>query len=276
MGFIIVTCCANSQTLRRSAASAYTGLGAYSINHTDVFSFTTNQAALAQLKNSSAAIYGERRFLLSELTSYTAAVGVTTLSGNFGLKAGYFGFADYNETQIGLAYGRNLGGKVDIGTQFNYNGIGISSGYGNAATVSFEIGTIFHLTDKLHAGIHLNNPVGGKYGKDNQEKLSSVYAIGFGFDASEKFLISAELEKEEDQPVNVNAGFQYKFIPQLMVRGGMSSATSSAYIGLGVTIKSFRLDLTTGYHPQLGISPGLLLLFNLKSPESKGNQTINN
>ena len=155
---------AKSQTLRRPVGSAYAGLGAYSLNHTDVFSFTANQAALAQLTNPSAAIFGERRFLLSELNSYTAAVGITTSSGNFGLKAGYYGFADYNETQIGVAYGRKMGSKVDIGAQFNYNGISISSGYGSSSTVSFELGTILHLTDKIHVGLHVNNPFGGKFG----------------------------------------------------------------------------------------------------------------
>jgi hypothetical protein len=251
--------------------SAYTGLGAYSNNHNDVFSFTSNQAALAQLKNPAAAIFGERRFLLNEMNNYSAAVGVTTSSGNFGLETKYYGFTDYNETQIGLAYGRKLGSKIDIGAQFNYNGLNLSSGYGNASTVSFELGTILHLSDRLHTGIHINNPVGGKYGKNNEEKLSSVYTIGFGFEASEKFLISAMVEKEEDQPININAGFQYKLIPQLMVRAGMATATSSAYAGLGLTIKSFRIDVTAGYHPQLGISPGLLLLFNLKSSGTKGN-----
>lgn len=256
-----------SQTLRKPVAAPYTGLGAYSLNHVDVFSFTANQAALAQLKNVSAAVYGERRFLLSELNNYTAAIGLQTSSGNFGLKAGYSGFSDYNETQIGLAYARNLGKKIDIGVQFNYNGIQ-AAGYGNTSAISFEIGTILHITDQLNAGVHVNNPVGGKFGKDQQEKLASVYAVGLGYEASDKFFISAEIEKEEDEAINVNAGLQYKFLPQLLARVGVSSATSAAWLGLGLTIKSFRIDLTTSYHPQLGITPGILFLFNF-SKEKK-------
>ncbi len=257
----------HSQVLRRPLAAAYTGMGAYSINHVDVFSFTANQASLAQLKNSAAGVYGERRFLLSELNNYTATIGLTTNSGNFGVKANYSGFSDYNETQLGLAYGRKMGNKVDIGAQINYQSIRINS-YGNASAVSFELGTILHLTDKLHAGLHATNPVGGKFGKDQQEKLSSVYSFGIGYEASDKFLVSAEIQKEEDQPVNVNAGVQYKFIPQLLVRAGMSSATSAAWLGLGLTIKSFRLDVTTSYHPQLGITPGVLMLFNFNRKQN--------
>jgi hypothetical protein len=193
------------QTLRRPVAVGYTGLGAYSMDHVDVFSFTANQAALAQLNNISAGVYGERRFLLNELNNYTAVIGLPTAAGSFGAKAGYSGFNDYNETQLDIVYARKLGGKLDIGVQFNYQGIRIA-GYGNATAIGFESGTILHLTERLNAGIHISNPVGGKFGKDQQEKLSSLYSFGLGYDASENFFVSLEIEKEEDQPVNVNGG----------------------------------------------------------------------
>ena len=128
-----------SQTLRRPIAAPYIGTGAYSVNHIDVFSFNSNQASLAQVKNAAAGIYGERRFLLNELSNYYASIVLPTRSGNFGLRAGYFGFANYNETQISLAYARKLGTKVDAGVQFNYNGIK-AAGYGKASAVSFEEG----------------------------------------------------------------------------------------------------------------------------------------
>ena len=251
-----------AQTVRRPITAIYTGLGAYSINHVDVFSFTSNQASLAQIKNTSAGVYGEKRFLLKELSLYQAAVTLPTKSGNFGLKAGYYGFTDYNESQIGLAYARKLGEKVDVGVQFNYHAIKIS-GYGNASAINFEIGTILHLTDKLHAGVHAYNPAGGKLGKNGEEKLASVYAVGLGYEASDKFFVSAEVEKEENQPVTINTGMQYKFLPQLMARAGIATASSNAYFGVGLFLKSFRIDITAGYHPQLGITPGLLFLFKL-------------
>jgi hypothetical protein len=126
---------------------------------------------------------------------------------------------------------------------------------------------VLHITDKLHVGVHVNNPVGGKFGKDQQEKLASVYTFGLGYEASEKFFVSAEIIKEEDQPVNVNAGLQYKFLSRLLARAGMSTSTSTAWLGIGLTLKSFRVDVTSAYHPQLGITPGVLLLFNFNAKE---------
>jgi len=258
----------NGQTVRRPVAAVYTGLGAYSINHADVFSFTNNQASLAQMKSAAAGVYGERRFMLNELSLYQLAIAVPTNSGNFGVKAGYFGFSDYNESQMGLAYARKLGNKVDIGVQFNYNGIQVS-GYGNSSAINFEIGTIFHLTDKLHAGVHAYNPVGGKYGKNSEEKLASIYTVGLGYEASDKFFVSAEIEKEEHQPVNVNAGMQYKFLPQFMARAGIATNTSNVYAGVGLFLKTFRLDVVASYHPQLGVTPGLMLVYNFSKKQNE-------
>jgi hypothetical protein len=249
------------QIVRKPVSAAYLATGAYSKEHVDVFSFLTNQAALAEIKNISIGVFAERRFLLNELNSYTAAIAMPTSTGNFGLKTSYYGFSSYNETQIGLAYGRKLGSKIDMGAQFDYSGTTIP-GYGNASALSFEIGMLMHITDKLHAGIQVNNPAGGKFGKAQQEKLSSVYSFGFGYEASDKFLFSIQTEKEEDQPVNVNAGMEYDFLPQLKARAGISSATSTMWFGAGLSWKNIRVDITSSYHPVLGISPGLLFVFN--------------
>lgn len=261
--FVLFHFVSRDQAVRRPVAALYTGLGAYSTNQVDVFSFTSNQASLAQMKNASAGVYGERRFMLDELSFYQLAIALPTHSGNFGIKTGYFGFSDYNETQMGLAYARKLGEKVDVGVQFNYDGIRVSS-YGNASAINFEIGALLHLTDKLSAGIHAYNPVGGKFGKNAGEKLASVYTAGLGYEASEKFFVSVEIEKEENQPVNVNAGMQYKFLPQLIARAGIATTTSNVYGGVGFFLKTFRIDVVASYHQQLGITPGLLLVYDFK------------
>jgi len=253
----------DAQALRQPISAVYVGLGAYSTQQQDVFSFVNNQAALAQYETATAGVYGERRFMLSETSLYTAAVAIPSSLGNFGVSAKYLGFKNFNESQFGLAYGRSLGKKVDIGIQFNYYGYRVPT-YESDNTVSIEIGALVHLTDKLNAGLHVYNPVGGKFSKTD-EKLTSAYKFGLGYDVSEKFFVSAELVKEEDFPVNMNAGFQYQFAKQFFARGGISSANSIGYAGLGLAWNNLRLDISGSYHPQLGMSPGLLLIYNFSS-----------
>ena len=249
-----------SQTFKTPIAAAYLGLGAYSMQHADVFSFVNNQAALAQLQHRAVGIYSERRFLLAEINTYTVAATIPTSKGNFGLSLQYDGFVNYNEDQIGIAYGRSLSKKIDVGIQFNYYGYTVP-GYGSNSTVNVEMGAIAHLTDKLNAGIHIYNPIGGQFFKGD-EKLVPILKTGFGYDASELFYISAEIEKDENFPPGINAGAQYQFQKRFFARVGIVSATSSYYTGAGVAWSNLRLDISCSVHPQLGLSPGLLLIMD--------------
>lgn len=260
-----------AQSLRYSFAQPYICLSAYSSKQIDPLSFTGNQAALAKIQSAGIGVFGERRFMLSETSAYTLGASLPTRLGNLGIQLNYAGFKNFNENKIGLAYARRLGKLLDVGVQFNYYGYRIPA-YGNASTVNFEIGAMLHLTNSLNAGLHVYNPVGGKLGASTslsmgEEKLASVYKFGLGYDASDKFFISSEIIKEEDKPVNVIAGLQYHFARQFFAKAGFMSESTSVYAGAGIAWKTLRLDVSSGYHPQLGFSPGLLLIMNFQPKE---------
>ena len=261
-----------AQSVRYSVALPYIGLGAYSTQQNDPLSFTANQAALAKVTQAGVGIYGERRFLLDAINSYTVATAVPTKMGNFGIQLNYSGFKNFNESKIGLAYARSLGKKIDVGIQFNYYGYRIPA-YNTASTINFEAGAIIHFTDKLNGGVHVYNPVGRKLGKSGEEKLASAYKFGLGYDASQNFFISSEIIKEEDKPVNVIAGIQYHFAKQFFARAGFMSASSTAFAGAGIGWKNLRLDVAGSYHPQLGFSPGILLIANFGKINLANNNT---
>lgn len=269
----LLPCCAlavwpaAAQSLRYPQAAPYTGLGAYSYHFVDVFSATANQAALARLPQAGGGVYTERRFLLEQLTSYHAIVALPTSLGGWGLAVHYLGSGQYNESQAGIAYGKKLG-QVDLGVQFNYTMMR-AAGYGSDGAVTVEVGTLWHITDRVHVGLHLFNPSGGKFGKQGQEKMAWVYKAGGGYEISEKLLVSADIIKAEEKAVNVQAGLQYIPDKRLLIRAGMATATTSPWLGAGWAWKNIRADITASYHPQLGITPGLLLLFNAKKEDRK-------
>jgi hypothetical protein len=258
----------SAQSLKSPVAAPYIGLGAYSQKQVDVFSFFANQAALAQLKAPAFGVYSERRFLLAETQLFSAVAVLPTKNGNFGFQADYFGYKNFNESQLGIAYARSAGKNLDLGIKFNYYSFRIP-GYQNAAAVNFEIGAIAHLSEKLHAGIDFYNPVGGNISKTDHEKLSAIYKFGIGYDASENFLVSAEIIKVENMPVNVTAGVQYNFAKQFFARAGLTSENGSPYAGAGLCWNNLRLDVCASFHPQLGISPGVLLIINVNEKQSE-------
>jgi hypothetical protein len=256
-----------SQTLRYNVSMPYVGLSAYNNSNKDAFSFTGNQAALATSNTSGIGVYGERRFMLNENSVYGLAAAIATNKGNFGIQLNYAGFSGFNEHKLGLAYARSLGKLIDVGVQFNYYGYRIPQ-YGNASAVNVEMGVLLHFTNKLTGGIHVYNPVGGKLGKEQNEKLASAYKFGLGYEASENFTVSAEIVKEEDRNVNVTGGVQYQFMKQLFARVGFISDTGIGFAGIGLGWRNYRLDVSGSYHPQLGFSPGLLFLVNFKKAEN--------
>ncbi len=84
-------------------------------------------------------------------------------------------------------------------------------------------------------------------------------------------MVSAEIVKQEDLPVNVTAGVQYNFAKQFFARVGIASENESPYAGAGISWNDIRLDISAAYHPQLGFSPGLMLIINFKSKEIEKN-----
>lgn len=259
--FYLIHCLtAAAQAIHYPPGTLYTGLGAYSRTFTQSFSFLSNQAALAGLSQSSAGLYAEQKYGLKELSMYMATVAMPVGRDGVGLAMQYAGFGDYNESCIGLAYGKNLG-KISIGVQCNYNMIHIA-GYGNDAALGIEVGSQWQISQRFITGIHIVNPVGARFKNNSSEKLAAVYQLGAGYEVSPQLFLSAEVGKEEDKPVNVQAGIQYNIIiNRLFVRTGLSTAITEPFAGIGCQWKNCRADVNLRYHPQLGFTPGLLLLF---------------
>lgn len=255
----------NAQTTS-SPAPAYLLSGAYSKDFSDAFTVYANPASLAGTDRLSAGVYGEQRFMLAEAGSYAAVVAIPSAPGNFAFTAGYFGYKAYNETTLGISYGRKIGEQVYIGARFNYYSVLIPS-YGKASTLNAEAGSLFQLTPQLWSGFSVANPFAGRLGKQTGEKLARVYKAGIGYTLSQLCFLGATVIKEENHAPSVHFGIQYRPIKQLFVRTGIVTGNHSWYAGLGYLWKNLRVDITVSFHDRLGMSPGLLLLY--QSPQTE-------
>jgi hypothetical protein len=251
-----------AQIVRMPLTAMCSRLQAYSSVHAGALSFQGNQASLASIKNFSAGVYCERRFMLKELAQYNAGFVLPTVKGGFGLAAGYAGSIFHNESQLGLAYAKSMG-KISFGVQFNYYQVKMQ-GYSSKPSVNFEAGAVCKINEKLNTGFHIYNPTGSRIGKDDGERLPVIYSMGFGYDASENFFIGTQLEKVEDLPIGFYACMQYIFAEKLFAKTGVATGTSSFYFGAGYLIEQLRIDVTACLHQQLGITPGLMLTYNME------------
>ena len=243
------------------------GLANASVAFTDLNSIFNNQAGLANLKETGFLLAAEQRFLLADLSSFGAGFAQPTRSGTFGLSVHYFGFESYNESKIGLAYGRKLMEKLSVGVQFDVLNTRISE-YGSKTLFTFEVGLQAELIENLLVGIHIYNPVRLEIIED--EFLPSVFRAGATYTASKKLMLHTELEKDFDFPFVFKAGIEYALAKELWLRLGVQTNPTALSFGLGYQFqKGLRIDFATNYHQDLGFTPSLGVGFELNKKGKK-------
>jgi hypothetical protein len=242
------------------AVPAAVRLGVYSSAPQHPLQVAANQAVLGHVKTFALAVYGENRFRLRELASYQLALAQPVGAGAFALQIAYAGNVDYNTSKVGIAYGRSLRKDITIGVQFNYWNQRIQ-GYGSAAQVTVEGGMLVRLSDAFHAGLQVCNPFGVAFQKWDR-KQPAVYTLGAAYQPAPQVALTAELVKSTALPLAVQAGLEYHFTQKLWALAGINSSTAAFFIAAGFEFSDFRITIAGAIHPQLGLTPGLLLSYN--------------
>jgi hypothetical protein len=231
------------------------GTSAYSTGFSNPFSFLCNTASLADCETG-AALSASNRYMLKELAEYTAAATLPVAAGGIGLAMHYTGTAAaYSNMQWALAYGKALG-RVQIGAGVTYNHTRIP-GYVSNGAISYAIGTIWQLTPKFRSGLQLANFVGAKSNPSNTQPLS--WSVGAGYEWSEKLLLWGVIAKESTMPAQVRVNMQYVVERSFVAGIGVMLDVASPWFSLGWQWENFRALITAAFHPQLGLTPGLMI-----------------
>jgi hypothetical protein len=227
---------------------------------TDINSIFTNQAGLGYLEHTSFTAYGERRFLLADgLNSFLVGAAVPLKNvGTIGLSLNYFGYGPYNEQKIGLSYARKLFKRFSIGAQFNYLATRIGE-YGTAHNVTFEIGILSKVTKHFHLGAHAYSPA--RVTMNNGDVIPSVFKIGGAYLPSKQLRLTAEVEKDLERPLNGRFGLEYRPMPVLAFRAGVSTTPVLASFGMGLYLNTLRIDIASSYHQVLGFTPSVSVTY---------------
>ncbi len=259
---------AGNEHLPVGARSA--GVAHSSVTFADQWSVFQNQAGLGRLKEISAGVYYENRFMVNSFSTGAIAAAIPTNSGTFGVSVYTFGFTNYRESKVGLAYGRQLGEKITAGLQLNYLSTVLPESYGRFNGFTAELGLQALLTDKLILGAHLYNVSRAKLtDKDNLEYVPSILRIGLLYKISEKVLVSTEFQKDIDHPIIFKTGTEYSPNDKLFLRIGISSNPGNYSFGFGYHMKTISFDIAASYHQILGFTPQIGFNWNLSGADIK-------
>lgn len=234
-------------------------MGGVGVAYEGAHSLWRNQAGLADLTTPTLIAAGEQRFLLADIRSVSAGVAYPTASGAFGLTVNYFGFDAFNQQQIGLAYGRRLLDQLSIGARFLYLNTRIPD-YGQRGHLTFELGVMAELLPELQIGAQIHNPL--QLQVVENETLPTIFTLGVAWRASEKVLISGEMEKDIDFPARAKLGVDYRIVEELALRVGVGSNPSLISFGAGYLLENgLAFDLAVHYHQFLGFTPGVDIIY---------------
>ena len=253
----------------QNAGARGAAMGNASLTFTDINSIFTNQAGLGYLENLSFTVYGERRFLVADgLNSFLFGVAYPHKSiGTIGLSVHYFGYGNYNEQKIGLSYARKLFKRMSIGAQFNYIGTRFGDAYyGTAHSFTFEVGILTKVTKHFHLAAHVFSPA--RIELPSGDNLPSIFKLGAAYIPSHKVRITAEIEKDLENPFNGRFGIEYHPIDILFVRAGVSTTPLLASFGLGLNMKGLKIDVATSYHMVLGVTPSISVSYVVSDPKA--------
>lgn len=243
-------CCSNAQSLLTTPSTF--GVLSYSKN-VHPLSIASNQAGMARAEKFIAGVYGERPFMLEELSGYTAATVIPTSKGAFGGTLSFSGASPYTTYSVGLGYARKLG-RTFVGLQFHYHGIRID-GYESSGYLSGDLSFQYKVSEPFIVGFQIGNAGSMNTGKSYEQQ--TVYRMGGGYQITEQCYIGVEMVSRGEQSSYLQTAISYNFLDHFHAWLGYVSGNGSAIGGAGIQKKSFRLDINVSYHPYLGISPGV-------------------
>ncbi len=241
----------NGIAQKRDAQS--NALGGCGLTQNSIWSNFSNQAGLANVNELSFGLGTKKQFLVNELSSHNVACAIPVNGGVIGINLNYFGFDLYNETKIGLAFGKKLSNSLNIGLQIDYLGKHINEGSNNLHNFTFEIGLQKQLSKKLILGTHIFNPTTVKLNK--YENIPSFFRLGFRYNANKKVYLFTEGSLESNQNSTLHIGIEYKIIQELVLRSGFQTNPAKNSFGVGYSLNEIQIDITVNKHQVLGYSP---------------------
>lgn len=259
------------------AGGEYQGVGARhlaigntSCTFSDVFAINYNQAGLGFLQEIAIGGSTELRFVQTGIYNSQIAVAVPINKvGTIGYACNFFGDKNYNEIRTGIAYGRSIGKKVSLGVRFDYMRATTAT-LGSKNAFSFDIGVQYRIFEQLIVGAHVSNPSRFKVdAKKYNERFATLMQVGIQYTVLKKVSIAAEFEKDLEHKPNFKFGVEYAPIRLLYLRAGMNTQALQASFGIGIQTRGVQIDIASMYHPQLGFSPALSLVYQFEKKRAK-------
>ena len=258
--FYLMFLLASSPTLAQIQSSFHGGARSQALGNTYVAlreeaAIWGNAAGLTSLSQNVFSIYGNRPFNQSEVQLAGFGLALITNSGAFAINAQQQGFADLKEQAFGVAYARQLFSNLSIGGRLDIQRFDIAE-YGNTQTITFDLGFQLEAFKDFYIAAHVYSPFEVEVVENSA--LESLFSFGASYKVSEKVLLLATIQKQQENPLSIHSGLEYLPADNIFIRLGAQSQPTKVSMGIGYKLPAgLQLEFAGSYHQDLGFSPGI-------------------
>ncbi len=228
------------------------GMATSSVTLTDAWAFWNNVAGLASVHKRTGLVTYDRPFGMKGLQTMAMGYVHPLKKGVLGIGISRFGDDLYNVHAFGVAYSRVLE-TISLGVRLNYQQTGIQE-VGIYPTVTCDVGGIATLMPQLTLGATIHTLLAVPTTSASEKQIPTVMRLGLGYTPVDKFLLTAEAEKDLDYPVSAKMGVEYEIVKNLFLRTGIHTQPNLYTFGIGIHPKHLHLDYAVRTHPILGFS----------------------
>jgi hypothetical protein len=244
-------------------------MGNLSVAIPDFWSVYNNQAIMPFYGRMAMGVYYDNRYLLKETSSAVLGFVLPLKNGSdvFGVSLYHYGGGNFGAMKAGIAYSKSFASVFSFGLQFDYLLDYFQDAmYGKRSGFTFETGLYGQITKSLSMGFHVYNPARLKMITYNgiTEYIPTVLRLGLAYKFKEKCTVGLDVEKNLDTKIQVHTGVEYTIIKHLILRGGIRFPDFSFSLGAGTQWKGLSIDFASSYHPYLGYSPQLAIIYAIR------------
>lgn len=247
---------------RLPAGARSAAMGGASVALQGFWSVFNNPAGMNGLSGPAAGLYADNRFFVRELTGSRVGAVVPAGHASFGIALGWTGTGLYGELEGGLRVALQLARGFSAGVSADYLQVRIAEGYGSGHYATCGFGLAYSGPGGFSAGIHLLNPLSLSPHTVPPARLLPVLCCGLAQNIGGNATVSAEVEKDQEHPLILRVGAELRLAGNAFARVGASTGPAVLTFGCGFAPGKLVIDVSAGYHPALGFSPGLSLVYS--------------
>jgi hypothetical protein len=189
-----------------------------------------------------------RRFEMKELTTRAGYVCLPNRFLNAAAQLSYFGYEDYNVTQVQTCASKRISSEAAFGI-----GLACQNEYSflsedNGTVFSADAGFCGNIGNNLKWGLLAENLL------STDEDVPLICSAGLEYALLDEAGMMIECSYDFRNDFSVSAAIEYIIAEQFIVRGGYNSGRNTPSIGLAYNNNRWKAETAFLLHPLLGVS----------------------